>query len=234
MATPIESSDVTTPEEYARWRETYLGALTERIEAAAIFHLAGDPRGRHLLDLGCGDGTYSIAASQRGAIVTGIDISEAMLEAARRRASAAGASVEWRCASAESLPYDAETFDIVLAGTIFCFLREPLQAMREAGRVLRPGGALVIGELARYSSWALRRRLRAWSGSSRWREAHFWTLGELRQLLQQAGFRVTASQGCVYYPPSGLAAHILGEHDHVFSFLGQLGAAFLAVRAQNS
>lgn len=223
-------TEVIDPREYAHWRETYLGSLTERVEEAAIFRFAGDLRGKRLLDLGCGDGTYSIAASQRGAHVTGVDISEAMLESARRRALAIGVSAEWRRASAESLPYESETFDIVLAVTILCFLREPLHVMHEVRRVLRPGGSFVIGELGRYSSWALLRRVRGWLGSSMWREAHFWTIGELRELLQQAGFRVTASRGCVYYPPFNLAAHVVGEHDHAFSFLGQVGAAFLAVR----
>ena len=234
VATGSESSDGIRPEEYARWRETYLGALTERTEAGAIFQLAGDLRARRVLDLGCGDGTYSIAASQRGAVVTGLDISEAMLEAARRRAAALSASVEWCRASAESVPYDSETFDIVLAVTLLCFVREPLQVIHEVHRVLRPSGVFVIGELGRYSSWAVRRRARGWLGSSRWKEAHFWSLRELRRLLENVGFRVTARRGCVYYLPSGAAAHVMGEHEHAFAFLGQLGAAFLVVRAEKS
>lgn len=220
------------PRVYARWRETYLGSFTEHLEEAAIFRFAGDLRGKRLLDLGCGDGTYSIAAFQRGAHVTGVDISEAMLESARCRALAIGASAEWHRVPAESLPYESETFDTVIAVTVLCFVREPLQVMREVRRVLRPGGSFVIGELGRYSSWALLRRVRGWLGSSTWREAHFWTLGELRRLLQQAGFRVTASRACVYYPPFNLAARVLGEYDHAFSFLGQVGAAFVAVRAE--
>lgn len=218
------------PREYARWRESYLGALTERVEVDAIFRLAGDMSGKCLLDLGCGDGTYSIAAFQRGARVTGVDISDAMLDSARRRAAACGASIEWRQASAESLPYDSGTFDIVLAVTILCFLGDPLQVVKEVSRVLCPGGRLVIGELGKYSSWALLRKVRGWLGSSRWRDAHFWTVDELQDLLQQAGFQTGTTCGCVYYPPFNLAAHIVGEHDHAFSLLGQVGAAFLAVR----
>lgn len=225
-----EVSDVIDPEEYVRWRDSYLGALTERIEEEAIFRLVGDMSGKRLLDLGCGDGTYSIAAFQRGARVTGVDISDAMLDSARRRATACGASVEWRQASAESLPYDSGTFDIILAVTILCFVKDPLQAVQEVSRVLRPGGSFVIGELGRYSSWALSRRVRGWLGSPRWRDAHFWTVGELQHLLHQAGFQIGTARGCVYYPPSNLAARVVGEHDHAFSFLGQVGAAFLAVR----
>jgi ubiquinone/menaquinone biosynthesis C-methylase UbiE len=227
-----EALDVIDPELYARWRESYLGALTERIEEDAIFRLAGDLGGKRVLDLGCGDGTYSVAAFQRGAHVTGVDISNAMLDSAQRRASACGASVEWRQASAESLPFESGTFDIVLAVTILCFVKNPLQAVQEVSRVLRPGGSFVIGELGKYSAWAVSRRVRGWFGSSMWRDTHFWTLGELQRLLQQAGFLVTASRACVYYPPFDLAARVVGEHDHAFSFLGQVGAAFVAVRAE--
>jgi ubiquinone/menaquinone biosynthesis C-methylase UbiE len=227
-----EPSDLIDPELYARWKESCLGALTERIEEDAIFRLAGDLGGKRVLDLGCGDGTYSIAAFQRDAHVTGVDISNAMLESARRRAAACGASVDWCQASAESIPYDPGTFDFVLAVTILCFIKNPLQAVQEVSRVMRPGGSFVIGELGRYSAWALSRRVRGWLGSSMWRDTHFWTLGELQRLLQQAGFRVTASRACVYYPPFNLAARIVGEHDHAFSFLGQVGAAFVAVRAE--
>ena len=215
-------TEVIDPREYAHWRKSYLGALTERTEEEAMFRLAGDVKGKVLLDLGCGDGTYSIAAFQRGARVTGLDISDGMLDAARRRAEACGASIEWRRASAESLPYDSGTFDVVLAVTILCFIKNPLQVVQEVSRVLRPGGLFVIGELGRFSFWAVSRRVRGWLGSSRWRDAHFWTVGELQQLLQQGGFQVGAARGCVYYPPFNLAAQIVGEHDHTFSFWGRL------------
>ena len=62
--------------------------LTERLEEGAILELAGNINGERFLDLGCGDGAYSIAAFQRGARVTGVDISDAMLDSARRRAAA--------------------------------------------------------------------------------------------------------------------------------------------------
>jgi 2-polyprenyl-3-methyl-5-hydroxy-6-metoxy-1,4-benzoquinol methylase len=89
-AAHCEASDVIDPEEYARWREPYLGALTEHIEVDAIFRLAGDLGGKRVLDLACGDGTYSIAAFQRRARVIGVDISDAVLDSARRRAAACG------------------------------------------------------------------------------------------------------------------------------------------------
>ena len=165
-----------------------------------------------------------------GAHVVGVDLSEAMLRAAQSHAKDTGESVVWCRASAESLPFSSESFDIIMTVTLLCFVKEPQRVVRETSRVLRSGGSLVIGELGRYSSWALSRRLRAWLGSRRWRDAHFWTTNELLELLEQAGLRVRASRGCVYFPPISLAAQILDEYDVAFSFLNQIGAAFLAIK----
>jgi len=62
-----------TPSTYARWRSTTLGRITEALEVGVVFELAGDLAGRRVLDLGTGDGTYAMAAAQRGAAVTALD-----------------------------------------------------------------------------------------------------------------------------------------------------------------
>ena len=219
------------PEDYTRWRASPVGALTEPLEQEAIFYLAGDLRGRRVLDIGCGDGTYSIAACKLGAHVIGVDLSAAMLETARHRAEDCPRTIRWCLASAGSLPFDPETFDIVIAVTAFCFVEVPRRAVLEVGRVLRPGGRLIIGELGRYSLWALSRRIRGWFGASPWREARFWTISGLRQLVEQADLRAHSARGCVYYPPVEPAARIMEKADHALSRLGSAGAAFLALRA---
>src|SRR5579859_2211765 len=64
------------------------------------------------------------------------------------------------------------------------------------------------------------RILGAWLRSSRWRDAHFWTVVEVQQLLKQARFQTGTARGCVYYPPFNPAADVVGEHDQAFSFWG--------------
>lgn len=58
--------------EYTRWRNSRLGLRTERIEQHTILDLLGNLSGRRLLNLGCGDGAYSLRASGSGAFVVGI------------------------------------------------------------------------------------------------------------------------------------------------------------------
>lgn len=144
----------TTPIEYAPWCATTLGAVTERLEHAAVLELAGPLGGRDVLDVGCGDGAYALAAARAGGHVTGLDRSAAAVDAARRKVEAQGLVVDLRIGDATALPFPADRFDVVLAVTVLCFVEQPPQAVAEMARVLRPGGVLVLGELGRWSTWA--------------------------------------------------------------------------------
>ncbi len=220
-----------TPEDYARWRATAVGRLTERLEQDVVFGLSGDLRGRTVLDVACGDGAYSISACKQGARVFGVDISKEMLEAARQRAADCKQDITWCVASAEDLPFESERFNVVIAVTALCFVKDPQRTIQEAARVLRPGGSLIVGELGRCSLWALSRKVRGWLGSSTWSGVHFWTFQNLRRLIEQAGLRFHSRRTSVYFPPVGRVAQLLGPYNNAFSPLGQFAAAFLTFRA---
>lgn len=226
---------IITPADYARWRSSRLGLLTESIEQRAVLRLCGDLSGRRVLDLGCGDGGYTLLAAKRGAsAVVGLDISPEMLDVARSHADAGGTQVRWCRASVDALPFARNVFDIIIAVTALCFRGDPGTALKEAARVLRPGGSFVIGELGRYSAWAVLRRVRGWLGSRTWSGTRFRTLRELRLAVEAAGLRFDGAVGCVYYPPVTLLGKALGPFDSVLSPLGQFGAAFIAVKATKS
>jgi SAM-dependent methyltransferase len=93
-------------------------------------------RGVRLLDVACGPGWLSAAAAERGARVIGIDITAAMVAAAGRRYP----HLEFREGSAEELPFDSQRFDSVAMNFGLLHLGRPDQALREASRVLMPGG----------------------------------------------------------------------------------------------
>jgi ubiquinone/menaquinone biosynthesis C-methylase UbiE len=142
---------------YDAWYATPLGAWADRHETEEIFHLLAPRSGERLLDLGTGTGRYAREAARRGARAVGIDPSPGMLAVARERV--AGQPVDLVCAGAARLPFPDRSFDAVLAVTSLCFVSEPLVVLREAARVLTPGGQLVLGELNRWSLWALARRI---------------------------------------------------------------------------
>ena len=110
------------PECYARWRASEIGATTERLERRLILELGGDVSGRKVLDVGCGDGELALALAKRGATVTGIDASIAMIDAAECRAKQHDADITFQVATAEQLPFPAGQFDVVTAITILCFV----------------------------------------------------------------------------------------------------------------
>lgn len=220
-----------TPGQYARWRASPLGATTEELEQRVVLDLAGKLEGKRVLDVGCGDGTYSIAAAERGAIVTGIDTSVEMLEAARRRADEESVNVELLVGDATKLPFADESFETVLAVTVLCFIADAQPAVREMARVLVPGGRLVLGELGRRSAWAAWRRLRRWLGSKAWQGATFRTPHELHAMVQDAGLSVERVRGSVYYPPIERVARWMAPLDLKLGEMTAEGAAFVAVAA---
>jgi ubiquinone biosynthesis O-methyltransferase len=219
------------PEAYARWRASDIGAITERLESRLLLELVGDVAGRRVLDVGCGDGTFALELAKRGAVVTGIDASAAMIDVARTRAKQHNADLEFQVAVAEHLPFSAGQFDVVTAITILCFVEDAPPVFREIARVLRPGGRLVVGELGRWSTWAAARRIRAWLGSPLWRRGRFRTANELRGLAEQAGLRVGSVRGAIYYPRWGLAARLMSACDAMLGRLTTVGAGFVALSA---
>jgi ubiquinone biosynthesis O-methyltransferase len=219
------------PEAYESWRATSLGAVTEALEQRLILELMGKLKGTQLLDVGCGDGLLACAAATRGAAVTGLDPDPAMLAAARARAERAGVKATFEDGRVERLPFPDASFDVVAAVTVLCFVADASGAMREMARVLRPGGRLVLGELGRWSLWAMIRRLRGWLGAETWKAARFRTAGELRALAGQAGLSVTTIRGAVFYPPVGPCARALAPLDPWLGRLTTVGAAFIALGA---
>jgi SAM-dependent methyltransferase len=96
--------------------------------------------GQLVLDVGCGVGAFLRLVAGRGARAFGLDASAALLEVARRRV----ADADLRVGDMEALPYDDDTFDLVCGFNSFFFANDIVAALREAGRVAKPGAAVVI------------------------------------------------------------------------------------------
>lgn len=219
------------PQAYAGWRARSLGAITEEIEHRLLFDLMGDLEGKRLLDVGCGDGALVSLAVARGAEVTGVDPDRNMLAAARVRMEREGLKATFLDGRVERLPLSGSEFDVVASVTVLCFVPDAAGAIRGMARVLRPGGVLVLGELARWSTWSALRRVRGWLGHPTWRAARFRSGRELRVLAEQAGLRVMAEHGAIYYPPAEWAARLLAPIDGALGRAALPGAAFIAMRA---
>jgi SAM-dependent methyltransferase len=96
--------------------------------------------GQLVLDIGCGVGAFLRLVAARGARAFGLDASAALLDIARARVPEA----DLRLGDMEALPYDDDTFDVVCGFNAFFFANDIVAAVREAGRVGKPGAPVVI------------------------------------------------------------------------------------------
>ncbi|MEX2216355.1 MAG: class I SAM-dependent methyltransferase [Phycisphaeraceae bacterium] len=106
-----------------------------------------------MLDLGTGPGHIPIMVAQEigDASVMALDLSKNMLELAKEKlaAVALGDRVEFHLADVKDLPFDDRAFDVVFSNTILHHIPEPVEMLREAWRVLKPDGILLIRDLYR-------------------------------------------------------------------------------------
>src|ERR671917_1233888 len=171
----VRSLDLLTGEDFPNEREL-------RIIADGV----GLERGGLYLDLGCSAGLYArnLARTLCGAgDVVGIDISPSMLREAARRARKAGTGPSFARADAASLPFADESFSGVVCGGTLNELGDPQRALREASRVLEPGGRLAVMGILRARSLRGRRLQRFLSIGG----VGFFEPDELRSLLDHAG-----------------------------------------------
>jgi ubiquinone/menaquinone biosynthesis C-methylase UbiE len=127
--------------------------------------------GLDLLDVGCGPGTLTVDLGRRvpGGRVVGIDRSREVVARAAAYAASSGAEVEFATGDVYSLAFPNASFDVVHAHQVLQHLTDPVRALREMRRVLKPGGVVAVRD-SDYScfSWApLDPRLDRWLASYR-------------------------------------------------------------------
>ena len=98
--------------------------------------------GMRVLDVAAGTGNASLRAAERGGTVTASDLTPELLEAGRKRAETDGLELEWVEADAENLPFDDESFDVVMSSIGVMFAPHHQDAADELVRVCRPGGTI--------------------------------------------------------------------------------------------
>jgi SAM-dependent methyltransferase len=168
------------------------------------------PGGDALLDVGCGDGTLVRLVADRYRRITATDVSSAVLAEARSAADpTAQAHVQFMELDANRpLPQADGTFDTVVSLSTLQYLFDPETFLREAHRVLAPGGTLVV-EAPNMAYLPQRLRLLMgqpirtsfWVGGIDGGNLHYFTAGLLVQLVRAAGFTVDEVTGSGVFAP---------------------------------
>lgn len=144
-----------------------------------LMETLGPQAGERILEVGPGTGYYTLAVARRlgeDGRLDILDVQQEMLDHTARRASEAGlGNVVPARSDARSLPYPDECFDAAFICLTLGEVPEPDAAVRELGRVLRPGGRLVVGES--------------------YLDPHVVRLGALRELAEATGLRFERGTG---------------------------------------
>jgi ArsR family transcriptional regulator len=132
------------------------------------------------VDLGCGTGELALILDQKAERIIGIDSSPGMLEQARKRFADNGNKVELRLGELEHLPLGDEEADTAVVSMVLHTLSVPATGIREAGRVLKRGGRLVLVDFDKHDRPDVRERFGGpWMGLA---------TDEVGQWLEDAGF----------------------------------------------
>lgn len=109
--------------------------------------------GNEILEVAPGPGYVSIELAKLGAYrITGLDVSESFVKIARKNAESAGVDVDFRLGNASEMPFGDSQFDFVFCSAAFKNFTDPVGALREMRRVLKPGGKALIVDLRKDAS----------------------------------------------------------------------------------
>jgi SAM-dependent methyltransferase len=130
----------------ATWMAGDFGQIANftAVEAVNFVDRIGIAPGAKVLDVACGTGNSAIPAAKSGASVTGVDIAPNLLEQAKARAAAEKVGIQFREGDAEDLPFDDQSFDVVLSMYGAMFAPRPERVASELVRVCKPGGIIAM------------------------------------------------------------------------------------------
>jgi len=165
----------------------------QRLVERSLSQLLAPNPGEKVLDVGCGEGNHLLLLQRLGLDVYGVDASPYMIRRAKKRL---GNRATLRVGNADDLPFDDNEFDIAVLINTLEFLDDPLQALREVGRVTRRRVFIVVinrlslycllskcrslfrksifNEATLYSLWGIKLHLRSVFGGAqiRWQSGH--------------------------------------------------------------
>ena len=133
----------------ARWYAKLRGTESQMAEyrKRAVELTAGLPSGADILEVAPGPGYNAVELARLGFTVTGMDVSRTFVQIANDYARSQGSTAHFQQGDVSAMPFAAQSFDRIVCQAAFKNFSEPLKALNEMHRVLRPGGTAVIEDM---------------------------------------------------------------------------------------
>jgi ubiquinone/menaquinone biosynthesis C-methylase UbiE len=137
----------------AKWDAANTGEVMNEYTELARRVSSEVPKGSRVLEVAPGPGYFSIELARLGPYaITGLDISHTFVKMAREKAAETGVQVDFKQGSASNMPLERDSFDFLLCRAAFKNFAQPVGALEEMWRVLKPGGRGLIIDLRRDAS----------------------------------------------------------------------------------
>lgn len=198
------------------------GARLDRFQRGLVLSMLSPVGGLEILEVGTGTGRFAVALAEEGARVTGLDISPGMLAEARRRCAHAALHIppQFMLGNVDSLPFPDGHFDSALCINVIQMFPSVENALREIGRVVKPGGHFMFNFPNLVSPYMFGGLLVNWAGSATGRnkagrrKSRWFTLGEIRAKLDRFSFAIEDIRGQPLSPGNQLFSLFRGGVAH--------------------
>ena len=200
---------------YDAWFDSPRGQKIFAAETHNLRHLL-EKLPRPWLEVGVGTGRFAQALG----VDDGIDPSPEVLKTAIQR------NIKIWLGYAEHLPFADSTYGTVLMIVTICFLSEPVKALREAKRVLRSNGHLLLGLVPKNSPWGNFYEHKGQADHSFYSVATFYTCEDVVKMAVSAGFSLEKSRSCLFESPKTKVDAYSNSRENIVAGSGFVGMCF--------
>jgi len=168
--------------DYDAWYTDKKGNFVDKVETDLAFKMIKVEKGMNVLDIGCGTGNFSIKLAKMGCIVTGIDISDNMLNIARQKAAEENLDIKFLHMDLNDLKFEENEFDAVFSMAAFEFIddEDAPKALEGMLKVVKKGKQVLIGTISSNSSWGALYQDESFNKTTVFKYAKFKNLDDLK------------------------------------------------------
>lgn len=202
-------------ENYDQWYKTIIGRHADQVETNCAFQLFEVRPGMRILDVGCGTGNFCIKLAHKGALITGIDLSEKMLTIAQKKAEKEKVDIEFIKMDCQNLQFPDNFFEGVISMATVEFIYNPQKMIAEMFRVCKNRGQILIGTINRESDWGrLYQDPEYLKNVPVFKNAYFKSPEDLIKFRKDA---LITTKECLFIPPDIPELEISEEKEKEFS-----------------